>query len=268
MMTLIVILILFLLYLFLLHGRRGNPGLEKLQGWSYAHRGLHKKPGIGENSMTAFRLAVEHGYGAELDVHLLKDGGLAVFHDSDLRRITGEAGDIEDLTTAELKNYRLEASDDTIPTFREVLDLFEGKAPLIVELKTKGNNAPALCQAVSQLLKDYQGDYCIESFDPRCVLWYKKNEPQVVRGQLSCNFLPEKKGAAKAGYFFLTNLLLNFLTKPDFIAYRFKDRNNLSNRICTKLHGLQAVSWTLKSQQEYDTAVAEGALPIFEQFEP
>lgn len=264
----VVILVLLLLYLFLLHGHTGNPDLVKLQGWSYAHRGLHMKPTVAENSITAFRLAVEHGYGAELDVHLLKDGGLAVFHDSDLKRITGKEGMIEDLTIEELKNYPLEESGDTIPTFREVLDLFEGKAPLIVELKTKGSNADALCRAVDEMLKDYRGTYCIESFDPRCVLWYKKNRSEVVRGQLSCNFLKEKKGLAKVGYFFLTNLLMNFMTEPDFIAYSFKDRANLSNRICTKLFGLQAVSWTLRTKQEYDIAVAEGALPIFEQFVP
>ena len=93
-----IVLILLILYLLSLRGRSGYPGVEKLRGWNYAHRGLHS-PGVPENSLAAFRAAVEHGYGAEFDVHLLRDGGLAVIHDSVLKRTTGLDGKVEELTT-------------------------------------------------------------------------------------------------------------------------------------------------------------------------
>ena len=116
-------LLALLTYLFMVRGRKGHPGLENLRGWNYAHRGLHNE-NRPENSMAAFRAALEHGYGIELDVHLLKDGNLAVIHDSDLKRTTGAEGKIEDLTTQQLSLYHLEGTDQTIPTFREVLDLY------------------------------------------------------------------------------------------------------------------------------------------------
>ena len=81
----------YLLVWFLLHGRRDGPGWEKLEGFRYAHRGLHG-PGVPENSLAAFRRAAEAGYGAELDVHLTRDGRLVVIHDGDLERMCGVPG--------------------------------------------------------------------------------------------------------------------------------------------------------------------------------
>lgn len=115
----------------------GAPEVGAPQKYRYAHRGFHDKPVIPENSLPAFRRAIEHGFGAELDVHLLKDGTLAVFHDSDLRRCANVDGQIEDLTLEELKQLRLEGTDEQIPTFDEVLALFESATPLIIELKTR-----------------------------------------------------------------------------------------------------------------------------------
>lgn len=262
-----ILLILGIAYLLALGGRTGHPGLEKLRGWNYAHRGLHGK-GVPENSLAAFRLAVERGYGAELDIHLLKDGNLAVIHDSKLARTTGKEGRVEDLTTEDLKNYLLEGTDEIIPTFREVLDLFEGKAPLIIELKAE-NNAAALCEAACKMMEGYNGVWCMESFDPRCVLWLKKNRPDVIRGQLAENYFKNPKSPLP----WMLKLILsfhleNFLTRPDFIAYDFGTRDVLSNKICRRLLGIQGVSWTLRSQTDHAAALKEGWIPIFEHYEP
>ena len=132
--TITILTILLVLYLFTIRGRRGNPAMAELRKWKFAHRGLHDEK-LPENSMGAFRAALENGYGIELDVHLLADGNLAVIHDSTLKRVTGAEGIVEDLVTEDLKNYHLGGTEETIPTFRELLDLYEGKAPLIVELK-------------------------------------------------------------------------------------------------------------------------------------
>ena len=127
MIFLIIVLILAALYLLALNGRRGHKGLRALRGHRYAHRGLHSR-GIPENSMVAFRAAFDRGYGIELDVHLMKDGNLAVIHDSSLKRTAGADVNIEDLTAQDLKNYRLESTEETIPLFSQVLALYDGRS--------------------------------------------------------------------------------------------------------------------------------------------
>ena len=255
-------------YLLALKGRTGHEGLQKLRGWNYAHRGLHGE-GVPENSLAAFRAAVDHGYGAELDVHLLKDGGLAVIHDSKLLRTTGQEGRVEDLTTADLKHYTLEGTDQTIPTFQEVLEVFAGKTPLIIELKPEGGNHAALCAAACAAMEGYEGIWCMESFDPRCVLWLKKHRPDIIRGQLAENSLKYPKNKLPLPLkFILSYHLENFLCKPDFVAYDYPTRKTLSNTICRKLWNMEMVSWTIRSPEDHETAVKEGWIPIFEHYLP
>ena len=110
---------------------------------NYAHRGLHTKDqSIPENSLRAFGLAVENGYGMELDVQLSKDGQVVVFHDDTLNRICGVDKRVDEMTYEELKKLSLAGSiNDHIPLFSEVLAMVNGDTPLIVELKTgKRNN--------------------------------------------------------------------------------------------------------------------------------
>lgn len=262
----IIIVILIALYLFAIRGRVGNKNLSDLQGFDYAHRGLHGN-GVAENSITAFHLAKEKGYGIELDIHLLKDGTLAVIHDSELKRTTGADGIIEDLTAEELKLYNLENTNDTIPTFKEVLDLYDGTAPIIVELKAHKNQA-ALAKAAADILKDYKGAYCIESFDPRCILWLKKNRPEIIRGQLAQNFFKTDDKLNFFIKFLLTNNLLNFITKPDFVAYNFAHRKVLATRLCQKLWKMQMVGWTIRTKETQNQVKNENWLSIFEYFLP
>lgn len=262
-----IILILAVLYLLALIGRTGHQDLPALRSWKYAHRGLHGD-GIPENSMAAFKLALWKGYGSELDVHLLKDGGLAVIHDSKLKRTTGTDGIVEELTTQDLADYHLEGTFQTIPTLQEVLELYNGQAPLIVELKAEGGNHAQLCQAACDALAEYPGLYCIESFDPRCIKWLKENRPHIIRGQLAENFLKTKDtNLSWPIRLVLTNLLMNFMTRPDFIAYKFEDRKGLAPTLCRKLWKVQDVTWTLRRRENFDSAVAEGRIPIFEGFE-
>lgn len=259
--------ILCLLYVLCVRGRRNHPGLSDLREWSYAHRGLHGD-GCPENSLEAFRKALDAGYGIELDVHLLADGNLAVMHDSLLMRTTGAPGKLEDLTTVQLQDYHLEGTEQTIPQFHQVLELFAGKAPMIVELKPAGGNHAALCEAVCAMLENYSGVYCLESFDPRCVWWLKKHRPGLIRGQLTENYFQTSSPLPAPLKFMLRHQMENFLCMPDFVAYRYRDRKTLSNLLVRKLWRIQGVSWTLKTQQEYYTAVREGWIPIFEGFTP
>lgn len=255
-------------YLLLLRGRRNRNGFRALRGRAYAHRGLHGN-GVPENSMAAFRLALNKGYGIELDIHLMKDGRLAVIHDASLKRTAGADVKIEDLTAEDLASYRLEGTDQAIPLFADVLELFHGKAPMIVELKAERGNHAALCAAVCEALAKYDGAYCIESFDPRCIAWLKKHRPDIIRGQLAENYLPNKRSPLPwVLRLALTAHLFNFLTSPDFIAYNFAHRKRLGTMLCRKLWGIQGVAWTIQSQEDFDTAVSEGWIPIFEGFEP
>ena len=257
------------LYLLLIRCRSGHPGLEALRGWSYAHRGLHNKPQVPENSMAAFRAALDQGFGIELDIHLLKDGGLAVIHDSLLKRTTGAEGRIEDLTTEELANYHLEGTQETIPTFRELLELYAGKAPLIIELKPVGTNHEALVDAAVAAMEGYEGPWCMESFDPRCITVLRKKYPNVIRGQLTENFLQTDPKMNRALAFALKHCLTNVMTVPDFVAYRFDDRKSTpSTELCRKLWKAQGVTWTLRKPEDHKTAVSEGWLPIFENYIP
>lgn len=264
----IVILVLAALYVLSVRGRTGHPELHKLHGWKYAHRGLHGD-GRPENSMAAFRAALEGGYGIELDVHLMADGNLAVIHDSLLKRTTGADGRIEELTTAQLDDFRLEGTEEKIPLFSQVLELFSGKAPLIVELKPLGSNYNALCEKSVAMLDGYDGVYCLESFDPRCLLWLKKHRPDLIRGQLTEDYFRSTKSTLPVVLkFLLTHQMGNFLTMPDFVAYRCTDRHCLSNWIARKFWRLHGVTWTLKDQEDFDLAIEEGWIPIFEDFEP
>lgn len=257
------------LYLLAIRCRSGHPGLAALQGWHYAHRGLHNKPQVPENSMAAFRAALDHGYGIEFDVHLLKDGNLAIIHDSSLKRTTGAEGFIEDLTTEELKNYHLEGTEEVIPTFRELLDLYAGKAPLIIELKPARNNHEALTDAAVAMMEGYEGPWCMESFDPRVVKVLHDKHPNVIRGQLSEDFLKNDPRMNKALAFVLKHLLMNFQTVPDFVAYRFDQRNStISTKLCRGLWKAQGVTWTLRKKEDHPIAVEEGWLPIFENYIP
>ncbi|MBR4290108.1 MAG: glycerophosphodiester phosphodiesterase [Oscillospiraceae bacterium] len=254
------------LYVLSTQGRTGHPGLAALQGWNYAHRGLHdgEKP---ENSMAAFRAALENGYGIELDIHLMKDGNLAVIHDTSLLRTTGAAVKITDLTAEELVNYPLEGTEETIPLFSQVLELFAGKAPLIIELKAD-DNVEALVDASVKAMEGYKGAYCMESFDPRCVYVLKKRHPHIIRGQLTENYFNSKSTLPAPLKWVLKNQMLNFMTLPDFVAYRYRDLDTISNTLVRRFWGVQGVTWTLKTQAELDDAVQNGWLPIFEGFQP
>lgn len=269
--VLLTALTLFFIWCLLLLPRHSQPGWNKLATIRYAHRGLHDvEQGVPENSLTAFHKAVKHGFGAELDVHLMADGNLAVIHDSNLKRVCGKSAIIEDLKLTDLINYPLLGSGESIPLLGDVLALFEGRTPLILELKVAQGNSAALTEAVMTLLQDWNGTYCIESFHPAVLRHLKKHYPSVLRGQLSQNFLRE----GQAGNLswptraLLTLLLTTFLTRPDFIAYNYADRSCLSLRLMKRLYGVHEVGWTIRDQETLQRLEQDGVTPIFEKFLP
>ena len=194
-------------------------------GLNFAHRGLHSRDkAVPENSLEAFRLAAEAGYGMELDVQLSKDGQVVVFHDNTLDRVCGVHGRIDERTFEELQQLRLCGTDQRIPLFSEVLELVRGRGPLIVELKN-GRSNRELCEKTYALLEGYRGEACIESFNPMIVAWFRFHGRDLVRGQLAAPVQDYvKDGFSKPVGFVLSRTLLSFLARPQFIAYRIGHR--------------------------------------------
>ena len=248
-------------------GRRNHPKWGVFRSVQYAHRGLHNRElGIPENSMAAFRRARELGYGVELDVHLTKDGQLAVIHDKSLKRTAGVDAEVSDLTMEELKRCRLEGTQETVPALEEAARLFQGGPPLLVELKADYFDVRELVKKAVAVLDRCQVDYCIESFHPGVIFWLKRHRPDICRGQLSQNFWRHALGQNFWNRLALTNLFYNVFARPDFVAYRFEDRGCLAVRLCRRW-GVRTAYWTLRSWTELLLAEQEGALPIFEGLE-
>ena len=316
------------------HKVQKNNTWDNLTGFRYAHRGLFHQPLsasvkvlipagkplwksdiarwkkeqkriVPENSMAAFRMAVKHGFGVELDVHLTKDGTLPVFHDTNLFRVCGVNEVIEDLTREEIGDLRLLDTNAGIPLLSDVLDLYTsekaateridtrktGKSaakktagsqsssgdeqnplhlPLIVELKAE-KNAKQLCAAVMEVVDRYPTlNYCIESFDPRVVYWLRKNRPDVIRGQLTENFCRSREAVRQWGHILTFGMWCgapDILSRPDFISSKFRDRKNLIMRLRHRL-GVKQVNWTIENHRQMKDVDREGGLSIFERFMP
>ena len=259
-----VILILFILIIWLIKPNKKRD-ISAFYGKMYAHRGLHDEK-VPENSMTAFRLAVENGYGVELDVQMTLDGKLVVFHDGSLERMTGEKGFLRNYTYDQLQQYTLKGTDEHIPLFEDVLAVLN-TTDLICELKSdNGNENYELCQKAYNLLRNYKGKYCIESFSPFLVKWFRIKHSEIIRGQLSSNLFsqPDMLFILR---FVMSNLLVNFISRPDFISYRHKDTNMFGYRMCRFLYHPFVIGWTARGPLEQKSAWEKFDSIIFEKNE-
>ena len=233
----------------------------------FAHRGLwDMSKGIPENSMPAFRRAVENGYAIEFDVHLTSDNKLVVFHDSNLMRMCGVQGKIEDMSWDEISKLRLAGTFCRIPLFSEVLEVVDGKVPLLIELKLPSTDTK-LCDFIYEQLKDYKGKYLIESFNPFALHWFKKNAPDIIRGQLA-----SKDSQSESIPYILrlvsASLLVNLLSRPNFIAYNIQTKFGMGFRINKKVYHVPVFAWTVRSGEEYEKVLPEYDGVIFEKFLP
>ena len=266
-MLIIVFLILFYLYLIIPNLRRKDD-LEPYTRRYVAHRGLFNNLDVPENSLKAFRKAVENGYGIELDVQLTTDNRLVVFHDASLYRMTGIKKNLTDCSFEELQSYHLLDTDEKIPLFSDVLKVLRPDTPLIIEIKAEGRYIDTTRQTV-ELMKSYKGLYNMESFNPMVVRYLRVHEPQIIRGQLAYNYLKdEQSGLHPAVKFALTNLLLNFYTRPDYVAYDCVNYRNPSFRIISGLFKGFCVAWTVKSQEELEKLKKHYQCFIFDSFIP
>ena len=227
-----------------------------------AHRGLHNKD-LPENSLGAFINAIDHCYPIEIDVQLIADGNIVVFHDYALSRMTGRDGYTKNLTTPELKDYKLNKTEYCIPTLNEVLELIDGQVPILIEIKNEGK-VGELESKLWDILKNYNGEFAVQSFNPYSLEWFKKNAPNVWRGQLSSFF--KNTGLSFFKRFVLKRMLLNKrVSSPHFIAY---DARFLPNFYVKRNKNLPLLAWVIGSQSEYMKIVKYCDNIIFENFEP
>ena len=271
-LPLIILLLAIFVLLILLYALMPRTALHQqcgeFCGLLYAHRGLwSQEDGVPENSMTAFSGAVKAGFAIELDVQLTKDHKAVIFHDSSLKRMCSTDGKLRDYTLAQLKSMRLADSNETIPEFAEVLKLVAGQVPLLIELKSYHTNTD-VCKVVTTLLLDYKGKYCIESFSPFILHWYRKNQPDTVRGQLSCRFGPDEE-PPRPLLFLSEHLMFNWYGRPDFIAYEFHRGSHLfALKFLRKCFGTPAFAWTIhsentlkKSRKYFDSVIFDRFIP-------
>ena len=265
----IILLILVLLYFGAIMPRVFNrKNFSPFDGRYYAHRGLHSDPDkIPENSLSAFKLAVEHNYGIEMDVQLSKDNIPVVFHDFTLKRVCRLNKKVHELTYDELKKLHLNQSNETIPTLKEVLETVNGKVPLIIEFKVEFTNT-SVCDITAPMLEKYKGIYCIESFNPLVLFWYRRKRPAIIRGQLASNLVKDKEVGSRTLFFILQNLLLNFIIKPDFISFNYKYRNMLSFSLCKHFYHTPSFAWTIRDQKSLEESRESFDYFIFDHFIP
>lgn len=206
-----------------------------------AHRGLHNET-LTENSLGAFKNAIEHGYHIETDVHLLKSGEVVVFHDNTLKRVCGIDVKIEDLTLDDIKSDKyLLPSGEHIPLFQEMLELVDGKVGILLELKFAGFGTHKLEEEVYKLIKGKEDWIAIQAFSPFMIQWFAKNAPEFKRGLLSMAALG-------------VDVPLHYRKmKPDFISYEISGVNVVKNFV--RKRNLLLFVWTIRSEEKYNKAL-------------
>ena len=238
---------------------------EAWKGTAFAHRGLHGE-GVDENTLEAFERACRLGVGIELDVQMTRDGELVVFHDEGLTRLAGDPRRVDEVDWAELKAMTLKEGG-RVPAFEEVLKLVDGRVPLLVELKS-GRSNRKLCEGTMALLKAYEGRYVVESFNPLMLRWLKKHAPEVVRWQLVGAKPSYLAVMGWPGAVVLSTLSLNFLARPDFVAYDVDAVHFAAPSVQRALFHTTMAAWTVRDEETWQGCMDRGEMPIFENFVP
>ena len=260
------LLVLFLLILFLIAPRRQRD-TSPFKQTLYAHRGLHDNNGPSpENSLAAFQGAKDAGFGVELDVRFTADQQIVVFHDDTLTRMCGDDRRVDECTYEELQQLRLLNTDEHIPLLSDVLSVL-GDTIILCEIKPARSYVDTtLCEQAYAILEEHKANYCIESFNPFAVRWFRKNAPHVIRGILSKKYV---KGEVKPDILrpFLTALMANVLCRPDFIAYQHTDYAQPFFKLCRWFHPT-TFAWTIRNMDEYNAATQRFDSVIFEGITP
>ena len=230
-------------------------GLAALIARPFAHRGLHG-PGRIENSRAAFAAAIAAGSGIELDVQASADGQAMVFHDADLARLADARGALAAWSAAELGQFRLQGSDERIPTLVEILALIGGRAPLLIEVKSPKRAVGALCRSVAAALQSYIGAVGVMSFNPEVGHWFARHAPERLRG-----LVVTEQGKGLKGL--VERPLALWRSRADFLAYDIRD---LPSRFADaqRAKGMPVLTWTVRSLADRARAAEHASQIIYE----
>ena len=235
-----------------------------------AHRGLHaREDGIIENSLQSAEAAIAKGFAIELDVQNTADGDAVVFHDFALERLTGESGEVQARTAAELSSLTLTGASDRIPVFTDYLAHIAGRTPLVVEIKSRFDGDLRLTERVIAILGGYSGPYAIKSFDPVIVAALRTRAPQVPRGIVAQGAYDyaEWSDRPEAAKFALANLLHVGETDPDFLSWRVGDLPHACAALFRHF-GRPVMTWTVRTEEDRRRAAAHADQMVFEGFVP
>lgn len=252
MKKILIVLIIFSFYFYAIQGAKRNENVKLFLGKDIVHRGAFTSE-IPENSMKSFEKAIEKDFIIELDILLTKDKEVIVFHDDNLKRLTGVDRNVDEMTIDEITNLKIKDTDENIPTLEEVLKLVNGRVPIIIDVKSGNASDIEIVKKANEILKNYNGEYAIQSFNPFVLRWVKNNSPDTVRIQLSSDFLGEEGNNVEwFKKLLLQHMLLNFISKPNIIAYKINSRGNLSLSL---LRGtLPIIFWTVRDENEMNYA--------------
>lgn len=237
-----------------------------------AHRGLHNRAqGRIENSSSAVRAAIDHGYGIEIDVQLSRDARAMVFHDYDMRRLTGQKGPIQQRSSAELAETVLTDGQDTIRTLPEILDLIAGQVPVIIELKDQdghlGTNLGPLEAAVADALSDYPGPAAVMSFNPHSTAAMAQLCPDRPRGIVTSAYRYSEWPIPKRLCDELRAISDVDRVNASFISHEVSDLDRPRVQEI-KASGRSILCWTVKSEEQAKEALNIADTITFEDFLP
>lgn len=224
-----------------------NKNISWLNDIKIAHRGLHDiEKGIPENTIPAFEKAIERNVAVELDIHILKDNTIIVFHDDSLKRACKIEKNIKDLTYKDIKNLKLFNTEYKIPTLTDALDFIDSRVPVILEVKTDVK-AKIICPPLIKILDKYKGKIAIKSFAPNMCIWFKKHAPAYIRGMLITDFKTEMKNKYLKKLL-ISSLIVMPICKPDFLSV---DKSMLKTRKIRKVRNKKVIlGWTFTSNFE------------------
>jgi glycerophosphoryl diester phosphodiesterase len=239
-----------------------------------AHRGLHDRAkGVIENSASAFEAAIAGNFTIECDLQLTSDGVPVVFHDDDLKRLTGKEGAVADITAAELITTPLldSAAGDCPQRFTDFLKQIDGRTLLQVELKHQRDMAGTqlLARAAAEALKSYSGPVTVESFDPNLLTLIRQFGFAGPRGIITYDYEPNEwdNHLTDEQRYNLRHLLHAHETQFDFISCD-KGALELPAIKFWRALGKPVTGWTIRSSVEAAAARPHIDQIVFEGFDP
>ena len=217
-----------------------------------------KDPQRPENSLAAFRAAVENNYAIECDLQISADGVPVVFHDDTLDRLTGETGPVRGRTAAELARIGILNSGETIPALSDMLEQVAGAVPLVIELKSIAGTNDGFAQSVADDLRNYSGPVAVMSFDADLAAAMMAAAPGLPVGLVA-------EGGSATTVRHLTAIVRHGF---HFVSYSLTDLPTPAPLIARWVLGLPLICWTVRTPQDARKAKRWTGQMTFEAIRP